>query len=111
MSRWCVLQESATAVVRDAKDWATLAEREAHKRVSRVEAESVAALASWDHSTRDQGSHTFFEVVGVLARTPSCQATPDRLTWLMSGPGLHSQWVTRRVAWVSKTTRHLSRYA
>jgi hypothetical protein len=32
--------------VRDAEDWAALAEREAHERVSRVEAESTTVLAS-----------------------------------------------------------------
>jgi hypothetical protein len=41
-----VAQESVTALVRDARDWATLADREAWERVSRVEAESATALAS-----------------------------------------------------------------
>jgi ABC-type multidrug transport system ATPase subunit len=34
------------AIVRDAEDWAALAEREVWERVSRVEAEGATALAS-----------------------------------------------------------------
>jgi hypothetical protein len=41
-----VTLESVMTFIREAKAWATLAEREAQKRVSRMEAESVAALAS-----------------------------------------------------------------
>jgi hypothetical protein len=39
-------RDSATILVKDAEDWATLAEREARERVSRVEAESATVLAS-----------------------------------------------------------------
>jgi hypothetical protein len=38
--------DSAALHVKDAKDWATLTEREALERVSRVEAENTVALAS-----------------------------------------------------------------
>jgi hypothetical protein len=38
--------DSVATLVKDAEDWAALAEKEAHKRVSRVEVEITAALAS-----------------------------------------------------------------
>jgi hypothetical protein len=41
-----VAQNNAALHVKDAKDWATLEEREALERVSRVEAENTTALAS-----------------------------------------------------------------
>jgi hypothetical protein len=41
-----VARDNATLRVNDAEDWATLAKREALERVSRVEAENAAVLAS-----------------------------------------------------------------
>jgi hypothetical protein len=41
-----VAWDSATLHVKDARDWATLAEREALERVSRVEVENATPLAS-----------------------------------------------------------------
>jgi hypothetical protein len=71
----------------------------------------AARLASWDHSTGDQGSCTFFEVMGVLAHIPGCPTTPGGLALLMSGPGPHSQWGIRRAARVSKRPKRLPRCA
>jgi hypothetical protein len=44
------------------------------------------SLAYWDYSAEDQGPHTLFEVVGVMARIRSYLATLGRPTRLMSGP-------------------------
>jgi uncharacterized protein with gpF-like domain len=41
-----VARDSATIHIKDVEDWATLAEREARERVSRVEAENAAVLPS-----------------------------------------------------------------
>jgi hypothetical protein len=49
------------------------------------------SLAYSDYSAEDQGSHTLFEVVGVMACIPGFPATPDGPTLLMSGLGPHSQ--------------------
>jgi hypothetical protein len=39
-------QDSTTILFKDAEDWAAPTKREAHERVSRVEAENATALAS-----------------------------------------------------------------
>jgi hypothetical protein len=49
----------------------------------------AAPLAYLDYSAENQGSHTLFEVMGMIAHIPSCPATLGASAWLMSGPGPH----------------------
>jgi hypothetical protein len=49
----------------------------------------AASLAYLDYSAENQGSHTLFEVVGMMALIPGCPATLGESAWLMSGPGPH----------------------
>jgi hypothetical protein len=48
-----VARESTKTVVRDAENWATLAEREARERVLRVEVESASMLTSTHEKAED----------------------------------------------------------
>jgi hypothetical protein len=50
----------------------------------------TTSLSYWDYSAKDQEPHTLVEVVGVMARIPSCPAMLGRWTLLMSGLGPHS---------------------
>jgi hypothetical protein len=47
-------------------------------------------LHYWDHSTEDQGLHTLFEVVGVMAHISGCPTMLGGSMLLMSGLGPHS---------------------
>jgi hypothetical protein len=50
----------------------------------------AASLAYWDHFTENQGSHTFFEDMAVMAHVPSYPATLGGPTRLTTRPGPHS---------------------
>jgi hypothetical protein len=47
-------------------------------------------LAYWDYSAEVQGSHTLFEVVGMVAHILGCPTTPSGSMMLMSGLDPHS---------------------
>jgi hypothetical protein len=51
----------------------------------------ATSMVYWDYSAEDQGSHTLFEVVGMMARILGCPTTPGGSTLLMSGLDPHSQ--------------------
>jgi hypothetical protein len=71
-----VARESVTALVRDAKDRAILAKRKAWERVSRVEAESAATLAS-AHGEAEGFAQRIALLKGELAETRQGRDTTD----------------------------------